>query len=872
MPGQHNFEHLSLVLRKQGPARFPRSPRQPDPTTVANRANRAGHSTALKEYVASASLNWQTRQVQRVQAGLPIVKAGIPLLLKIDTSLDMEDLRHYFGFEIVSEQEDGFVIVTSEDVALTSFQQKLNDFITNGEGSASVARIHDLPDDPTQEGRLKRILSDVLFAEWGMIVDDAPYIVDVSIACAGNWQIPAKPKRGRLTAQKWAAKEAAWSVARNAAYDQWDALRDERYQSVMTIISPYNGEVFMHVDDYTPEAATLPDCFTLRLGLPGKGLKDLVLNYPYIFEVTEPDDIETPQQVQRDQAAAMARTTILPPDAQAPAVCVIDSGVQEEHVWLEPAIDKPTSHCFLPGVAVRDIADYVAPSGHGTRIAGAVIHGETVPKEGQSQARMWVQNARVLDANCSLPKDMFPPVVLREVVKHYHDGARHTRIFNHSINADTPCRTRHMSAWAAEIDRISFENDVLIVQSAGNLKTASPIPKPGIKELVQGGQRYPDYLNQAACRIANPAQSFQSLTVGSVAYGRFEVDGWRSFASENGEPSAFSRAGLGIWESIKPDVVEYGGDCLISGGNPLAVAVPTVARDCYPELVRSTRFGGPAFARDDVGTSYAAPKVTRIAAELQRVLPEESCLLYRALIAQSARWPVWAAALSPEKQAALLRRIGYGLVDMERATVNTDYRVTFITTGDAEISAGDCHIYQVRIPEEIRRPGGDYDIRVEATLSYVAEPRRTRRTHRGYLSTWVDWVSSRKDEKLDSFLTRAIKDEADPVREGTSFGWTIESRGQWGQIPDIRRSIGTLQKDWAILKSNALPDDFCIAVRGHRGWSRDPEAAARYVLAVTFDIVGQEIAIYAPLRVAVQELQVEIETEAEVEAEIDVEG
>jgi len=60
-------------------------------------------------------------------------------------------------------------------------------------------------------------------------------------------------------------------------------------------------------------------------------------------------------------------------------------------------------------------------------------------------------------------------------------------------------------------------------------------------------------------------------------------------------------------------------------------------------------------------------------------------------------------------------------------------------------------------------------------------------------------------------------------------------------------------------------------VRGHRGWSRDPDAAARYVLAVSFEIVGQEISIYEPLRVAVQELQVELETKMEVDMEIEVE-
>jgi hypothetical protein len=94
-------------------------------------------------------------------------------------------------------------------------------------------------------------------------------------------------------------------------------------------------------------------------------------------------------------------------------------------------------------------------------------------------------------------------------------------------------------------------------------------------------------------------------------------------------------------------------------------------------------------------------------------------------------------------------------------------------------------------------------------------------------------------------------------------------------IRDTKRSSGTVQKDWAVVKSNALPDNFCIAVVGHPGWSRDPDSAARYTLAVTFEILGREIAIYEPLRTAVIELQtqaeVEMDAETEVESEIEIE-
>ena len=79
-----------------------------------------------------------------------------------------------------------------------------------------------------------------------------------------------------------------------------------------------------------------------------------------------------------------------------------------------------------------------------------------------------------------------------------------------------------------------------------------------------------------------------------------------------------------------------------------------------------------------------------------------------------------------------------------------------------------------------------------------------------------------------------------------------------------------MQKDWAVVKSNKLPDHFCIAVVGHPGWSHDPDSTAGYALAVTLEILGQEIASYEPLRTAVIELQAEVEAETEAEAEVEI--
>jgi hypothetical protein len=452
-----------------------------------------------------------------------------------------------------------------------------------------------------------------------------------------------------------------------------------------------------------------------------------------------------------------------------------------------------------------------------------------------------------------------------------------------------------MSAWAAEIDAIAHAYDVLVVQSAGNLPVTGEPPYLGLKNHLAAGREYPEYLYQSSCRVANPGQSLQALTVGSVAYGLSETAAWKSFAQEPGHPSAFSRSGFGIWNVIKPEVVERGGDAVRTANVPADVQIGGTIPATCPELVRSTMFPpGPSFDRDQAGTSFAAPKVTRIAAQLQATLPDEPALLYRALIVQSAQWPVWAEAkLNELRQPDLQRRdadrrlelladvsklvrcLGYGIPDEGRATSNTDFRTTFITHGETHIKAGECHIYQVPIPQQLRNQADDFDVRIDVTMSYVAQPRRTRRNLRRYLSTWVEWKSNKLGEPLNVFRHRAMKDvpeDSDP-NAGSVLPWTLHESKSAGLIRETKRNAGTVQKDWAIVKSNTLPDHFCIAVVGHQGWSHDPDSAARYTMAVTFEALGQEIAIYEPLRSAVIELQAEVEAEVDLEhvGEIEIE-
>src|SRR5690606_4215598 len=142
--------------------------------------------------------------------------------------------------------------------------------------------------------------------------------------------------------------------------------------------------------------------------------------------------------------------------------------------------------------------------------------------------------------------------------------------------------------------------------------------------------------------------------------------------------------GFGVWDSIKPEVVEFGGDDARDSANPPAL---TTLSSVWPELVRSALNGGPPYAKDGIGTSFSTPKVAHIGGRLAALFPDRSTLLYRALIVTSARWPQWAEESPILHRPRITRSIGYGVPGVLRATENSNNRVTLITEQACDIRA-----------------------------------------------------------------------------------------------------------------------------------------------------------------------------------------
>lgn len=807
------FPHLKFKQKIDGKPKYPPTPVKEHPITLANKKNRQTHSGKLQRWITSIKSDWEATINQRNQDNLAEIDPEIqPIFLKINPNILYSDFNlTSFGIEIISEEDDGFIIGASIDNFRT-LEEKVAGFISLSRGSGKIADLWEIIEGKREAWRPEHILSEELFVKWHTIEDNTIYCLEISIAFD-------KPLRKEPDVSK---------IGGPKRFEKYLKEVEERDELLLQRQTHFE-EFIQHYGIITSGFVELSDSFGCEAEITGQGLKDLVLNYQFVFEVAEVENVTGIDN--GEDFAFDSSIELIAPDKNAIEVGVIDSGIMEGNKYLSPAIKPNNSRSYLK--SETSTADYVARGGHGTKVAGAILYPNGISSElSPYQLPCYVRNLRVLNADNKLTH-LLPAELTKQIVEENPDCT----IFNLSISTNSSFRKKHMSMWAATIDNLTFEKDVLFVIASGN------ITFDVIAHYLKDGNPYPNYLQEPFCRIANPAQSSFGITVGSINSKTFDNGSWKSLGNAD-EISAFSRIGTGIWGQVKPDVVEYGGGIVYSDGSVIRVKEhPETAT----ELIRSTLHGGNAFGKDSVGTSFAAPKVTHIAARLKQIYPDEGVNVIRALIAQGARLP---KSYFEKPTLESIQHFGYGLPSLDRVTKNSEHRITFYNTGT--ISAEEAHIYAISIPKEIREQGDEYDILIEVSLAFTGKTRRTRQKTKSYLSTWLDWSSSKLDENYDSFYRRSITDSANDTENesdpGNCIKWKIRERNNWGDIKDLNRNNSTLQKDWAIMKSYELTEEICFAVRGHKGWDKN-HTKTPYAFVVSIEILGTDIPIYQLIKI-----------------------
>lgn len=423
--------------------------------------------------------------------------------------------------------------------------------------------------------------------------------------------------------------------------------------------------------------------------------------------------------------------------------------------------DGVTDHPLLQGsIASRQSIPaghtWREPSDHGTLVAGRLVYGDV--EAALAGAEPWtalgpLHCVRVLEQDPDDPQTaVFPSAITHHLLveqairKLHRDHA--VRVFNLSIADRFSFSGPHLSLWSERMDELARELDVVIVVAAGN-QSAEGLP--GGEAVLDA---YPDYMLEPSSRVAEPGAGANVLTVGSVAKldAPQRIDGRarpgdRAVAAA-GEPSPFSRSGPGAAGGIKPDLVHHGGNWVLNDAGILE------DRD-YGVSAISLVGGGERYFGIANGTSFAAPRVTRVAAQILGRYPAASANLVRALIGSATRPLALPDALEPKER----RRLGgYGLLRDADALDSDHRRVALIYEG--EIAPDTTEIHAVPVPDEFIEASGDRQI----VLALAFDP-PVRRTRREYLTAGmqVDLLRGVDADQIAEAWKRQPKSKEDRI-------------------------------------------------------------------------------------------------------------
>jgi hypothetical protein len=526
---------------------------------------------------------------------------------------------------------------------------------------------------------------------------------------------------------------------------------------------------------------------------------------------------------------------VLSPDAGAPSVTVLDSGLTAAHPLLAPAVGEATS---VP----RSLGDSSDGHGHGTMVAGIALYGdvEACIRSRSFVPRLTLYSARVLNDQCKFDDENLITSQMRQAIEYFRNTYG-CRVFNVSLgDARLPYRGGKVSPWASILDTLSRDLDVVIVVSAGNYNY---VPGPG-NSTDAHVQDYPRYLLGEDARIIEPATGAIVLTVGALAYSSNAPQNsagnsvaFRPIARGN-QPSPFTRSGPGLGDSIKPELCEVGGNCAYDGlarrvRNVRELSVISMNREYIQRLFNT-----------DTGTSFAAAKVAHMAAHLFGTFPNVSANLIRTLLVASAELPrASLELLSSFDSKAQLQLCGYGQPNLELASSSNESRV--VLYAESHIAFDNFHIYEVPIPSEFIHEKGIR--RISVSLAYDPPVRHTRFDYLGVKMSFRLIRGKSIDEIAEAFRQRGRKEEQVDRLSSTNYDCLIEPK------PSIREG-GTLQKGTFTMRrapQTDFGDTYYLVVRCEKKWAREEHGPQRYAVVVALEHTA-EINIYDRIRDRVQ--------------------
>lgn len=522
------------------------------------------------------------------------------------------------------------------------------------------------------------------------------------------------------------------------------------------------------------------------------------------------------------------------PDESAPRLGVLDTGIAEGHPMLGPL--------------VGDARDYLQPENnavegdsarHGTFVAGLAAHydvGEAIG-QGRLVPSLHIVSGRVFDEGYDNQNRLVERAVedaVRELQEEYG-----CRVFNLSYgDLNKVYDGRHIRGLGYTLDRLSRELDVLFVVPTGNLRAKALPDEPF--------ENYPEYLLADQARILDPATALNAVCVGGLASNDASRQARRHPNSVEERPLArpeqpfpLTRCGPSINNAVKPDLVEDAGNIALGRqGRPQSQGMGMLSLD--------SGFAQGYPLREDIGTSYAAPRVAHHLARLETHLPSNlSTLAVRALAGVHAAWPAATERLmddrggeTGQRKRALLNLVGYGRINTDHLYRSSDEHVVLLA--EEKIGANACQFFALPVPADLWQ-GRQRSRTVSIALAYSPEVRTTRLDYRKTQLSFTLVTA----ESLEEVQAAFQRDRLEGMSERNANRW----------ISNELRQKGTLQVSrWRFKGAPKQKKLYVVVTRQDKPWAQsNPDEFEKYALAISIDDRENQAAnLYQTIRAELQ--------------------
>jgi hypothetical protein len=535
------------------------------------------------------------------------------------------------------------------------------------------------------------------------------------------------------------------------------------------------------------------------------------------------------------------------PGVEAPAVCLLDTGVTQGHPLITQMLEQADMHACHPAWGSHD------DHGHGTEMAGVALYGDLLAaasSTGPVAMKHRLESVKILPPDGANDPKLYGALTIEAVARAEVAAPDRDRASCLAVTEDSYDRRGLPTSWSAAIDKLASGADDdqrrLVVVSGGNTVRAARhlYPANNLTETVQ-----------------DPAHAWNAVTVGAftekVAITDSMFQGWASLAPPGGlgPSSSTSRVWIESWPA-KPDVVAEGGN--------MARAPDGKSVDYADELQLLTTNFQPLVRPFTVtgDTSAAAAAVARMGAIIFAHYPRLWPETVRALIVHSADWTTrmrdqFAPMGARSELGGLLRTCGFGVPNLDAALWSAGNSLTLLVQDEVQPFDGDktkdMKVHALPWPNEILADLGETDVELRVTLSYFVEPNPAERGWQRkfrYMSHGLRFDVKTPEESESEFRKRLNRAARDEEEKGTQ---SASDAKEWLLGPTLRHK-GSIHSDRWEGSAVKLAKRGLIGIYPVMGWWRErhhlgrSRRRARYALVVTIRTPRVDVDVYTAVR------------------------